>query len=294
VRVLVLGSGAIGSLYGAKLAAHADVTLVARADHVAAVNRDGLRVVGLDDLHCRPRAVTSVDAIEPETLVLLTTKVTDSAAAVGPLVPLLRPDTVILCVQNGLDSEREAARVVGGRCTVLRAITHFGAIFREPGVVDQRIAGATLLEPAPPSARVAALLTSAGLEGRVSDRIRYEMWRKLIFNCVVNPVTAMTGMDVGWIADERLNRLKQAIIDECVAVAQLDGVPIEEDVLALVNLAYAGSKNLSSTLQDLVKGRRTEIDFLNGGVARLGRELGIECPVNAALATLVHQLEGRA
>ena len=120
------------------------------------------------------------------------------------------------------------------------------------------------------------------------------MWRKLIFNCVVNPVTGITGMEVGWIGAAGLDPLKQAIIDECLAVARADGLQTDEDFLAQINAAYVGNPNHSSTLQDLRRGRRTEIDFLNGGVAALGRQFGIPCPVNDALTALVKQLEQRS
>ena len=87
--------------------------------------------------------------------------------------------------------------IVGDRCLVLRAITQFGAIFREPGIIDYKVAGYTLVEQGPRSAENAELLTASGLDGRVSDAIKVEVWRKLIFNCVINPITSMLGIDVG-------------------------------------------------------------------------------------------------
>src|SRR5437773_7163642 len=134
-HIVVMGAGAIGSLYAAKLAGRHDVTIVARQAHAEAIERDGLRVVGRETFTCRVRAVTSVPPLEPRTLVLLTTKVTDNRSAAVDLAPRLRDDTVILCVQNGLHGEDIVKSVVGPHAVVLRAITNFGAVFREAGVV---------------------------------------------------------------------------------------------------------------------------------------------------------------
>lgn len=293
MNILVLGAGAIGSLYAAKLAARNAVTVVARPDHVAAINRDGLRVTGLEDFVARVTATTRVDRLSPDTLVLLTTKVGDSETAVRPIAPLLGPDCVILCVQNGLYGEEIVKRVGGGRCLVLRAITQFGAIFREPGVVEYKVAGQTTIEDAPPSAAIAATLTASGLGGRVSDAIKVEMWRKLIFNCVINPITAILGTEVGGIADARIDPLKQAVIDECLRVADADGVRFDVDFLSTIARVFAASRNISSMRQDLLKGRRTEIDYMNGAVADLGARFGIDCPVNRALVAIVKALEAQ-
>ena len=126
--IIVLGAGAIGSLYAAKLAARHAVTVVARRDHVDAIRLHGLRLIGLDTLTAHVDAVTEVESIAAGTIVVLTTKVSDSEAAVAAIAHLLRDDTVIVCVQNGLHSEAIARRASRGRCLVLRAITQFGAI----------------------------------------------------------------------------------------------------------------------------------------------------------------------
>ena len=127
-------------------------------------------------------------------------------------------------MQNGLHSEEVVKAIVGERCLVLRAITQFGAIFREPGIIDYKAAGYTLVEQSPRSAEIADLLTASGLDGRISDAIKVEIWRKLIFNCVINPITSIIGTEVGAIADPRLDPLKQLVVDECLAVARADGV----------------------------------------------------------------------
>lgn len=291
MNIVVLGAGAIGSLYGAKLAQSHDVTLIARPDHVRAIERDGLRLEGVESRTIRLRAATAVDRIEPDTVVLLTTKVSASTAALEPIAPLVRADTTILCVQNGLGSEAIAKQAVGNGCVVLRGITQFGAIFRAPGVIEYVVAGHTLIEPHPRSARIAELLTACGLDGRVTPDIRGAIWRKLIFNCVINPITSILQCQVGQIADPRLDPLKSLVIDECVSVAAADGVRLEIDFLKTIGDVFGTSKNIASMLQDLERGRPTEIDYMNGAVAAIGSRYGIPCPVNSALTQIVKALE---
>ena len=200
-----------------------------------------------------------------------------------------------MCVQNGLYSEDLVKALVKDRALVLRAITQVGGVLVRPGVVDNTVAGYTLLEDHPHSPAIAAVLTEAGLDGRIIPDIKKEMWRKAIFNCVINPTTALLACEVGGIVDPRLNSLKQQIIDECLAVARADGVTFEEDFVALIDRVFAGARTIASMRQDLMKGRKTEIDHMNGAVAALGEKYGLPCPVNAAMATMIRYLEaGRA
>ena len=291
--VIVLGGGAIGSVYAAKLAGRHAVTLIARQAHADAINRDGLRVTGREAATHRIRAGTAIESIAPNTLILLTTKVTHSRQAVAPLAQKVRDDTVILCVQNGLGSEDIVKQEVAGRCLVLRAITQFGAIFEQPGVVDFTAAGATLVEPSPRSVEIAALLTGAGLDGRVSPDIKLEIWRKLIFNCVINPITAIVGAEVGGIADPRLDAWKQLVVDECLQVAAADGVRFDVDFVPTIAEVFGSARTIASMRQDLLKGKQTEIDHMNGAVVALGERFGISCPVNAAPVATIKAMEAR-
>ena len=298
MKIVILGAGAIGSVYGARLSTQHDVTLVGGAAHVEAIQRDGLVMQGLMAETLRLPAGTRLDRIEPGTLILLTTKVNNNVAAVEPIVPLLPAGGVtggvtILCVQNGLYSEDLVKNLVKDRALVLRAITQVGGILVRPGVVDHTVSGYTLIEQHEQSPAIAALLSAAGLDGRVIPDIKKEMWRKAIFNCVINPTTSLLGCDVGGIVDPRLNTLKRQLIDECLAVARADGVDFDEDFVALIDRVFAGARTVASMRQDLMKGRKTEIDHMNGAVARLGETFGLPCPVNAAMTTMIKYLEGR-
>jgi len=291
MRIIVLGAGAIGSTYGARLSAHHDVTLIGGAAHVDAIQRDGLVMEGQTAGTFHLPSFTTVPAIEPGTLILLTAKVNNNIACVKPIVPMLPSDVTIVCVQNGLYSENLVKDLVGDRALVLRAITQVGGVLVRPGVVDNTVAGYTLLESHEQSPKIAAALTDAGLDGRIVADIKKEMWRKAIFNCVINPTTTLIGSEVGGIVNPALNGLKQQIIDECLAVAKADGVTFDEDFVALIDRVFAGARTIASMRQDLIKGRKTEIDHMNGAVADLGVKFGIPTPVNAAMATMIRYLE---
>lgn len=292
MRIVVFGAGAIGTYYAARMAPGHEVTLIARrAEHAEAIRRHGVRITGGEQDTVPVDVAPSVEALPPRTLVLLTTKVYDNDAAARSLAPALAPDTILLCLQNGLDGERIVRDAVNGRCQVLRGITDVGVTLGAPGEVSVRGKGPTLIADGPDSAAIADLLAGAGLDGRVSQDLRRDVWRKLIVNCVINPLTAMTGMEVGWIADPRLEPIKQRIVAECLAVARADGVTFADDMVEMLDARYGPSRNLSSMHQDLSRGRRTEIDHLNGAVVDLGRRHGLACPVNAALAAIIKALE---
>ena len=293
MQIVILGAGAIGSIYGARLSKQHHVTLVGGAAHVEAIQRDGLVMQGLLSETLRVPAVTALDHIEPGTLILLTTKVNNNVAAVAPIVSLLHEGVTILCVQNGLYSEDLVKDLVKDRALVLRAITQVGGVLVRPGVVDNTVAGYTLIEQHDRAPAIAAVLSAAGLDGRVIPDIRKEMWRKAIFNCVINPTTSLLDCEVGGIVDPRLNTLKQQIIDECLAVARADGISFDDDFVGLIDRVFAGARTIASMRQDLMKGRTTEIDHMNGAVARLGETFGLPCPVNSALTTMIKYLEAR-
>lgn len=294
MQIIVVGAGAIGSLYGAKLARENDVTLIGRPDHVSAINASGLVIEGLEPQTIRIPAAARVEHIGQDALILLTTKVPATPAALAPIAPLVRDDTTILSLQNGLWGERIASAALGGRGIALRGLTQFGAIFERPGTIRYMVTGYTIIEQHTRSERVASVLNAAGLDCRISPDMTADVWQKLIFNCVVNPITAMIGSEVGGIADPGLTPLKELVITECLAVAATEGVTFEIDFLQRINEVFSSSRNIASMLQDLRRNRPTEIDYLNGAVAALGAERNLPCPVNAGLTSIIKAMELQA
>ncbi|MBW3534278.1 MAG: 2-dehydropantoate 2-reductase [Gemmatimonadetes bacterium] len=294
MRFLVFGAGAVGSLVGGCLAREHEVTLVARRAHVDAIRRDGLEVRGRTRLRTRPRAVASVDEVASEPApdaVLLTVKSYDTAGAVEALEPFLGV-SLFLSLQNGLGNlevlAERAERVLGG-------VTYNGVTFTGPGVVDHAGRGETVIGPwkgthAADAERVAGALTESHLATGVTPAIAEALWTKAVVNACFNPLTALLRLPSGALAERpSLEECCRAIVGEAVAVAATRGVSLDgESLLRRVGeVARATARNRSSMLQDLERGRRTEIDAINGAIARLGEEGGLDCPVNRTLTLLV-------
>lgn len=291
MNIIVLGAGAIGSFYGAKLSELNDVILVTRKEHANNINKNGLKITGLENKRYKLKASTKIKNIDENTLILLTTKVYDSKKAINIIKNLIKKDAIILCLQNGLYSEDVVKGIVGKKRMVLRAVTNFGAAFLKPGTVQYNNYGSTLIEKSPRSGEIAQNFKNCGLDGYVSRNIKIDVWKKLILNCVLNPLTAILRVENKGIADERLNPLKKLIVDECLKVAKKDGVIFNFDFVKTINKAIKNSRNISSMQQDLIKGKKTEIDYLNGAVVKLGKNYGIKCPINEALVTIIKEME---
>lgn len=291
MNIIVFGAGAIGSLYGAKLSKLNDIMLVGRKNHVNNINRHGLKIRGLENKTYKLKAAARANKIESRTLIVLTTKVQDSEKAINSIKKQIKKDTIILCLQNGLYSENIIKQIIGNKCLVLRAVTNFGAAFLKPGVVRYNNYSYTAIENSRRSREIAENFRRCGLNGYVSKNIKYDMWKKLVLNCVLNPITAILRVKNKDIADERLNPLKKLIAEECLKVAKQDGISFNFNFVEKLNKEFKNSSNISSMQQDIMKGRKTEIDYLNGAVAELGRKYGIKCPVNEALTEIIKSME---
>ena len=291
MKIIVLGAGAIGSLYGARLSKLNDVTLVARQEHAEKINKNGLKITGEENKVYKLKATTEINEIEDDTLIILTTKVHRSKDAIEPIKNLIKKDTIILCLQNGLYSEEVVKEIVNGKCLVLRGITAVGATFLEAGTVQFNNLSYTKIEESPVSKELADNFDECGLKANVSENLKEDVWKKLILNCVLNPLSAILRRDNGGMSDEGLNALKQLIVDECLKVANKDGATFDFDFVKAINNGIEGSRNLSSMYQDILKEKKTEIDYLNGAVVELGKKYGIKCPVNEALITIIREME---
>ncbi|MEK6984603.1 MAG: 2-dehydropantoate 2-reductase [Nanoarchaeota archaeon] len=291
MKIIVLGAGAIGSFYGAKLSKLNNTLLIAKKEHADKINKNGLKVTGLENREYRLKAAVKIEKIKEDTLILLTTKVYDSKNAISSIKNLLKKDTIILCLQNGLYSENIVREIVGKKCLVLRAITNVGAAFLSAGIVQYNNRSYTIIEKSPISKNLAKNFSECGLNGSVSENIKFDMWKKLILNCVLNPLTTILRVENRNIADEKLNPLKKLIVEECSKVAEKDGIKFNVEFVKKINDGLKDSRNISSMLQDLMKGKKTEIDYLNGAVVKLGKKYGVKCPVNEALVKIIKEME---
>jgi 2-dehydropantoate 2-reductase len=289
-RIFVLGAGAVGSTYGALLSKKENVTLIGRKAHVDAINRSGLFLYGEFEGKYDVNAATEIREIPENSLVVLSTKVTGSEKAVDGIKHLMKKDTVVLLFQNGLGIE-EIVRNILPNHEVVRAVVILGAEFLEPGTIT----GVTLrridLEGSPSAPKIAGLLRSCGLAVGISENIAVQVWQKLAANNVLNPLTALFQVKGSQIITDSLKPVRHGIVDECVEVAKAEGVEIDPAFKELIDAAVSNFYNYSSMAQDILKRRKTEIDFLNGKVVELGKKHHIPTPFNALMVALIKFLE---
>ncbi len=293
MKVAVMGAGAIGCYYGGLLArASHDVTFIGRAQHVEAINRDGLLLETAEFKgHVPAKASTEASAVAGANLVLVCVKSADTEDAGRQMAAHLAPATSLLCLQNGVDNAERLAAVLGR--PVIGAAVYVGTGMEGPGHVRHHGGGALVIGDTPASAALAAALSTAGIPTTVSPRIEVVLWGKLIVNCAYNALSAVAQISYGrMLAMDGTREVMTNVVTECIAVAKALGVVMPAETLENT-LAIAGRmpNQLSSTAQDLARGKTSEIDFLNGHVVRKGREVGMPTPTNLALLVMVKLAE---
>ena len=308
-HTVVVGAGAVGSYYGAMLArAGHRVTLIGRAPHVAAIERDGLQLHKGGAVEVvRVGASTELAAVRHADLVLFCVKSTDTDTVGREMAPHVKPETLVLSLQNGVDNAPTLAQLV--RSTVVPTVVYVATAMPDPGVVQHFGRGDLVIGPlhamqandAAVEQRLLAvvdLFASGDVPVTISPDVMAELWRKLMVNCAYNAISGLAQLPYGVMAGvPEVVQLQHAVVREVVAVANADGVTLDLDasLQAMARIATAMPAQHSSTAQDMARGKRSEIDHLNGTVARRGAALGVPTPVNQALLALVKLVEaGRA
>lgn len=292
-RIIVLGAGGVGSYFGAVLSSQNDVLLIARSPHVKAVNSKGLILSGSREGVYKVKAAEEIEEIPAQSLIILTTKVYDVEKALAGIKDKLRTDTTILILQNGLGNEEIVRRTAGNAVRIVRGLVTSGLEFREPGRIEVKIEAETVLEKSELGEQIARLFKESGLVVRICEDINVEIWRKLIMNCVVNPLTAILRAPDKEIGSSELRTVRRAIVEECVEVAGAEHINVRTDILEDLERLLPSYTNFSSMYQDIARGNRTEIDFLNGKIVDLAKKHGIRTPVNGTIVSLIKYLEGR-
>jgi 2-dehydropantoate 2-reductase len=303
--IAIVGAGAVGSFFGAMLArAGHRVTLIARAAHVSAIETGGLRLDRGGQLEIvRLGASADMAAVRGADLVLFCVKSTDTDAVAQEMAPHLDADAVVMSLQNGVENAPTIARRV--RQTVVPAVVYVATAMPEPGLVRHYGRGDLVIGPldaaAPGDAALRSMLQvladlfiAAGVPVRVSPDVMVELWSKLMVNCAYNAISGLAQVTYGQLAAlAPVRELQQAVVAEVVALAAAEDVPLElaAALEAMTRIAPAMPAQLSSTAQDMARRKPSEIDHLNGFVARRGRELGIATPANQALYALVKLVE---
>jgi 2-dehydropantoate 2-reductase len=301
MKICVVGCGAVGSLFAANLAQLDGVEVWAydlARDHVDAINRDGLRLSGAEEIVGRVHATADPGELPTCDFGIVATKAMHTEPAVQATARAFAGSSVA-SVQNGVGNEEAIARHVE---RVIRGTTFPAGRLVEPGHVLWEVKGETTLgpfEPAPAPAdaieRLAEACTRAGLPTTAVLDARGPQWRKVIFNAATNPIGALTGLTHGRVCeDPQLRSLVSGLVDEGKAVAAAQHIELDADPEKLIDhaarpdVAY-GHK--ASMLQDVEARRPTEVDYLNGGIVRFGREHSVPTPLNEAILALVKGVE---
>jgi len=295
-----MGAGAIGSLFGGLLAEGGnDVALIARESHVKAIKQHGLTIEGVSGKHVvKVKAVTKPTHLKDTfDLVLLTVKAYDTRQAVTEAQSLIGNNSVLLCLQNGLGMEEIASEIIG-RDRILRGVTINGVLLKEPGLVMHTGKGETTIgelngKITERVQRIVEAFAKAGLPTRATNNIEGMVWTKILINAGINPFGALTGMKNGELMMiSELKKLMAESVIEGTKVARKINVKLEGDPVSLmIKTAEMTAQNKNSMLQDIEKGKRTEIDFINGAISNLGKRVGVKTPLNNLLTHLVKGLE---
>ena len=288
--IVVAGSGAIGGYFGALLVRGGHhVTMLARGDHLEALRRDGLRIVGGPDEGTVPvRAVGDLAEAPPPDLALFAVKAYDTAQVAEALRPRLPDDSVVLELQNGVDRAEAIGQIVGID-RVLAGTVFMESVLEAPGVVRYLSGPRRIIFGEPTGGitdrvlRVHRVLQDAGINAEAPDDVRPSLWRKFALVCTANALTALTRSPFGRALEAPGGRqVITEMISEVVAIANASGVVLPDDIVphSVALLEELGPQLRSSMLRDIERGRRVEVDALNGRVVALSDELGVPAPAN--------------
>ena len=288
-----MGAGAVGCYYGGMLArADHQVTLIGRTQHVAAIRQHGLLMdtTGFR-AHVPIGASTEVGDIRGASLVLFCVKSSDTENAAAMMAPFVGREATILSLQNGVDNaERIHAQLPQ---PVHPAVVYVAAEMVAPGHLKHHGRGELVVGPSAMSGGIIDDFANAGVPVYVSDNVAGELWAKLILNCAYNAISAIAKLPYGVLFEnESAKDLMRLVVRECLAVARRESITLQGDTWQEVErIAATMPGQYSSTAQDLMRGRRSEIDHLNGYIVRRGKLLAVDTPANQALYSIVKLLE---
>ncbi len=302
MRIAIIGTGAMGSIYAALLAdAGHDVWAVdAWQDHVNAIREIGLRVEGASgDRTVKMNATTNATDVGEADLVIIATKADNAKTAAQATQPILGENSVVLAIQNGLGSADRIASVVGGDRVMMGVVGGFGASMKGPGHAHHNgmefvRLGAFEGGMTPRFEEVAEVWRSGGFKVLTFDDIHKMVWEKLICNTTYSGPCTLTGLTVAGIqASPDAWSVAQACAKEAFAVARAKGIDLEfDDPVAYVKAFGEKIPNAKpSMLQDHLAGRRCEVDVINGAIPRIAAEVGLEAPVNSLVVALIKAKE---
>jgi 2-dehydropantoate 2-reductase len=296
MKILVMGAGAIGSLFGAYLSRKNDVVLVGRSHHMSAIEKQGLRISGKTLMHYRLPAVDAVQKIsDPPDIILLTVKSYDTESAMKQIHGLVRDETMVISLQNGLGNVETMERIIQ-KHQILAGVTTHGVIFLKPGEIIHTGQGHTLLGEltgarSPRLQKTVKLFNEAGIETVASDNIIRELWVKAVINSSINPITAFFQCKNGYLLQNAiLENIVEQVCEESTCIALKAGMSVNNDemIRRTKEVIRETAENYSSMTQSIQQGKRTEIDSINGYMMTAGKHQGIRTPLNSMLVDLIY------
>ncbi len=301
MNIVIVGAGAIGSLFGALLAKKNTVVLVGRTPHITAIQRNGLNITGKTHTHVNLSAVESTkDVSISANLIILTVKSYDTEAAIKQTIPMIQEETIVLSIQNGLDNIEKMKHIIDINQIIAGVTTH-GAILTHPGVIRHTGRGKTILGVFDSSSskqleNIVHIFNEAGIETQASNDIMKEIWVKAIINSSINPLTAFFTCKNGYLLENPLlEKTVENICKESTCIAQAEGIPlITSDMIQRTkNVIKDTTNNYSSMQQSVSQGKKTEIDSINGKLITIGKQYKIDTSLNKILVELVSSLTYR-
>lgn len=295
MHILVVGAGAMGCLFSSylKMAGHEVSLLEILSERADRINRQGIHIEGVNGHHeVKVPAYSTVPSVEPD-LAIVCVKAYDTPEAARNIRDVLRPDTQVLTLQNGLGNVEILVEVLG-KDRILGGVTSEGATLLGPGRIRHAGQGNTILQAGPEGEAIAAVFRGAGFQARAEANIQDFIWGKLIVNVGINALSAVTRLKNGRLAElEGSRQIMGAAVSEALAVAKAIGVsiPYPDPWATVVEVCRNTAGNVASMLQDVLKEQPTEIAFINGAIVREGKRVGIPTPVNATLASLVSVIQ---
>lgn len=294
MNIVVVGAGAIGSLFGGLLSKKNNVTLLGRTDHVTAIQKKGLQFIGNTTLTTSPQSTDSIDYVDYEVdLLLLTVKSYDTISAIKQAKKLITDHSVVLSLQNGLDNIDKIKSVISSK-NIIAGITTHGAFFEKPGVINHTGVGMTCIgeingEISLRIRNLSSVFNDAGIQTTVSSNILKQLWSKAIINSSINPVTAFFKCKNGYLLQNPvLERIVEIICKESTTIADDNNMffSYEDMISKTKEVIHQTSQNHSSMLQSIQRNKKIEIDSINGIFVEIGKKNHSEICMNSILLSL--------
>ncbi len=298
MNIVILGAGAIGSLFGALISKDNEVMLVGRKPHIDAINAKGLKITGKTSMIADVSAVDSIRKVEhPPDLLIITVKSYDTKTAINEAKSIIDKDTIVLSLQNGLDNIDKIKKIVNPG-NIVAGVTSHGVIFSEPGIIEHTGRGYTILGEFKKSntksiKQIIDLFNKAGIKSEISNDIVREIWIKAIINSSINPLTTFFQCRNGYLLENPLlGNIVGKACKESTLIAEAYGISLSfEDMYnKTCEVIRDTSDNYSSMLQSFNKGNRTEIDSINGRIIDIGNRYNIDTFLNEIFVYLIHSI----